>query len=48
MFIQTDESAYCKFLALQNSEPAGRLDDYGHFFIAFAKSVRPSIVLSIE
>ena len=34
--------------ACQNSEPAGCLGDYGHFLNAFAKSVRASIVLSIE
>ena len=34
--------------ACQNSEPAGRLGDYGHFFNGLAKSVRASIVLNIE
>ena len=34
--------------ACRNSEPAGRLGGYGHFFNGFAKSVRTSIVLNIE
>ena len=34
--------------ACQNSEPAGRLGDYGHFFRGFTKSVHALIVRNIE